>query len=880
MSVIRQWWQRLRQTVTRRSDDEALREEIESHLAALTEDFVAQGMPAHEARLAARRAFGGVDQVREAYRDQARLPLVDAVLQDIRFGVRLLGRDRGFTLIVITVLGLGLGINNLYFTLTYAATMRGLPLAQAERIVHVSTSDERTPDRPVSWPDFVDLMSSQRSFSGLAAFVSQPATLGDEGRAPDRFDGAYVTATAFDLLRIRPVLGRAFDAGDDRAGASPVVLLGERAWRLRYDRDPQVIGREVIVNGSPATVVGIVAERSGFPATAAVWLPLAQMPGLASSPRDAYRLSVLGRLRDSATVEDARADVQSIVDNLMATTGRGQMRAKVVPIDERLFQRIEGAWLAFLLAAGLVVVVSSANVANLMIGRSLRRAHELAIRASLGAGRARLVSQLLVESAVLAAIAVGVGAAISFVGSPLFRSIVPEGTLPYWIDFSMDARVFAVLCLVAAGTLAVFGVVPALLVSRADANDVLKNGRRTGSAATGAGRWTSAFLAVELAMAVIFLSQAVLVVLSSTPDLPSDRSLDTADVIAATVTLPAARYQAPDERRAFYLALIERVRQAPGVSSVTMASHLPLSGSVQRGVLVDGAPGDMPPPNQPTVGVVEIEPHYFDALELPLRRGESFSPSGGDARGSVIVNERFVELFLADGDPIGRRIALSAPAAPAAAPEWLTVVGISPDVKQRPGSRATPIVYTPLLAAAPATAIVLARSRADAAMLSPVLRASALAIDPNVALYRMTSLAQARRDAEWNGRTSEGLALTLTLVSVLLATVGLYAVTAHAVTLRTQEIGIRLALGAQSSQVMRTVLRSVRTPLAAGFVLGIAGSMAWHRAFAFGSAASQVTDPRLLIAVAALLSALAIVACAAPVRRAIRLDPVVALREE
>ncbi|MCC7124756.1 MAG: ABC transporter permease, partial [Acidobacteria bacterium] len=831
MSAIRQWWRRLRQTLTGGSGDDALSEEIESHLAALTDDFIANGMSPHDARLAARRAFGGVDQVREAYRDQERLPPVDAVLQDIRFGVRLLGRDRGFTLVVITVLGLGLGINNLYFTLTYAATMRGLPLAEAARIVHVSTSDERTPDRPIAWPDFVDLSTTQRSFSGLAAFVNQPATLGDEGRAPDRFDGAYVTANAFDLLRIDPLLGRGFITDDDRVGAPAVVLLGERAWRLRYTSDPQVVGREVIVNGSPATVVGIVSERSGFPSTAAVWLPLGQMPGLTASPRDAYRLSVLGRLKDDVAVEHARAKVQSIVDDLTATSGREQMRAKVVPIDERLFQRVEGPWLAFLLAAGLVVVISSANVANLMIGRSMRRAHELAIRASLGAGRGRLVAQLLVESAMLAVIAVVVGAAISFAGAALFRSVIPDGTMPYWIDFSMDTRVFAVLCLVAVGTLAVFGVVPALLMSRADANDVLKNGRRTGSAVTGAGRWTSAFLAVELAMAVIFLSQAALVVLSSTPDLPSDRSLDTAEVVAATVTLPAARYQTPDERRAFYVALTERVRQSPGVSSVTIASHLPLSGSMQRNVLVDGMTSDTPPPSQPAVGVVEIGPQYFEALELPLRRGDSFSASTADARASVIVNERFVEVFLTEGDPIGRRIALTAPAAPTAAPEWLTIVGIAPDVKQRPSVRATPVVYTPLLVTAPATAVVLARSSGNAALLAPALRASALDVDPNVALYRMTSLSQSRRDAEWNGRTSEGLALTLTIVSVLLATVGLYAVTAHAVTLRTQEIGIRMALGARSSQVMLTVLRSVRVPLVAGFVLGIAGSMAWHRAF-------------------------------------------------
>lgn len=386
MSKFRQWWRRLGQTLTGTSGDDALKDDIDAHLAQLADDFMAQGMPPDEAHLAARRAFGGVDQMREAYRDQERLPLLDALLQDLRFGLRLLLRDRGFTLVVVAILGVGLGVNNLYFTLTYAATMRGLPLDGADRIVFISMSDERTPDRPVSFPDFADIASTQRSFAGLAAFASQPATVGDEGRAPDRFDGAYTSASAFDLLRIRPLHGRTLTADDDRAGAARVALLSERAWRLRYASDPSMVGREILVNGSPATLVGIVPERSGFPATAAVWLPLSQMPGVTSQPRDAYRLSVIGRLSDGVTLDSAHRDLQSIVDDIATVEGRGQMRAKVVPIDDRMFQRLEGPWVAFLLAAFLVVVISSANVANLMIGRSVRRAHELAIRASRAPG--------------------------------------------------------------------------------------------------------------------------------------------------------------------------------------------------------------------------------------------------------------------------------------------------------------------------------------------------------------------------------------------------------------------------------------------------------------------------------------------------------------
>ncbi len=863
--------------------DAALREEIQDHLDRLESDYITRGLSPEEARFAARRAFGGVDQIREVYRERQGLPILDALIQDGRFGLRLLSRDRGFTLAAVVVLGVGLGINNLFFTLVYAITMRGLPIERADRVVHISMTDQQAPDRAVSWPEFVELSAATRSFTGLAAFANAPVTVGDEGRSPDRVDGTHVSANGFELLDITAIAGRTFTQDDDRPGAVPVVLLGEQAWQTRYDKDPGVLGREILVNGSPATVVGIIPDRSGFPTTAVVWLPLAQMPGLFSQPSGSHTLRVLGHLEETATLEDARAEAQSIIDSSTATRpgGREQARARVIPIDERLFQPLAGPWIAFVLAGCLVVLISAANVANLMIGRSMRRAHELAIRASLGAGRARLVRQLLVESTLLAGIATGLGVLVSLAGVRLFQSAVPQNVLPYWNDFSMDARIFGALCLVAIATIVVFGLIPAVLVSRSDANEILKNGRTSGASTRGARRWMNGFLTAELALAVIFLSQAALVAFNPGPSVPSDRVLDTPEVIAAAITLPSARYQTAEERRSFYTQVVERLSLAPEVSSATLASHLPLSGSTDRRVAIDGEPpadGDA----SNVVGVVDVGPDYFDTLDLPLIRGRAFSAVDGLAgHASAIVNERFVELFLRGRSPLGQRIALvaSGDAALPGPDDWLTIVGIAPEVRQRPRP-VTPIVYMPLLGTAPTTALVLARASSDPMTLAPVLRASALAIDANVPLYRMTSLAQARRDAEWNGRVSEGLALTLTLISVLLATVGLYAVTAHAVTLRTREIGIRMALGAGSAQVVRAVLQSVRMPLVLGFVLGILGTVAWDRAFSFGSAAAHVADPRVLLVTMAILAALTLTACFAPTRRAAKLDPVAALRED
>ncbi len=883
LTTLRVLLARLRIYWAQADNDAELRDEIQAHLSDLESQYIAQGMTPDDAQFAARKAFGGVDQVREGYRDQQGLPVVDALMQDIRFGLRLLVRDRGFTLTAIVVLGVGLGINNLFFTLVYGATMRGLPLERADRVVHISMTDERTPDRPVSWLEFVELRSVRRSLVGLTAFASAPVTVGDEDWAPDRLDGTYLSANGFDLLDILPVSGRTFTDEDDRPGAAPVVMLGEQAWQMRYESNPAVLGSEILVNGLPTTVVGIIPDRSGFPTTAAVWLPLAHMPGLMSQPADTYSLRVLGRLPDDGTIEGARSEVQSIVDAAIATRAgnQGQVRARVVPIDERVFQPLAGPWIAFVLAACLVVLIASANVANLMIGRSQRRAHELAIRASLGAGRGRLVRQLVVESTVLAAIATGLAIVVSVAGVQLFQSTVPASVFPYWNDFTMDLRIVGALCLVAVATIFVFGLIPAVLVSRSDAHELLKNGRRTGASTRGARRWMAGFLTAELALAVIFLSQAALVALTSLPDVPSDRVLDTPAVVAASVTLPAARYATPEERRSFYVRLLERLLLAPAVSSATLASHLPLSGSAERRVTIDDTiPGDIHAQND--VGVLDVGERYFDTLELRLVRGRTFTATDGmPGQAHAIVNERFVELFQHGRDPLGQRIALSSPseAAPPGAPDWLTIVGVAPNVRQRPRP-VTPIVYLPLTGTAPSTASLMVRATADPASLAPILRAAALSIDPTVPLYRMTSLSQARRDAEWNGRVSEGLALTLTLISVLLATVGLYAVTAHAVTLRNQEIGIRMALGARPAQVVRTLLQGVRVPLVLGFALGMLGTLAWNRAFSFGAAAARVADPRVLLTVVLLLAALTLAACFAPARRATRLDPVTALRQE
>ncbi len=458
------------------------------------------------------------------YRDQRGLPFLDMLVQDVRFAFRLLTRDRGFALTAIVVLAVGIGVNNIFFTMVYAHKFRGLPISNPDRILSISAYDDRVPQRAISLNEFQEMRDSLTTLDVLAAHASAPVTVGDEGRAPDRFDGAYITAGAFESLGIAPLMGALPAADHDRPGATPVVALGVSAWSARYNNDPGILGRTILINGLPATVVAVMPERSGFPNTAGVWLPLGQWPGMQQS-RDARALQLFGRLRDTATESDARIEIETLFGRLETArpeTNRN-VRARVLPINVRLLGTLDG-WEAFMMAGIIVVLVACANVANLMMARAVHRSPEIALRTSLGASRARIVRQLLVEAAVLAGIGGALGGLISVAGVAAFESVIPEGTLPYWMDYYMDGGVFLALLAMSLITVVVFGLVPALHASQTDVNRVLKDGGR--SATGGRPRvWTAAFLTAELALAMIMLTQVAIVTLRSQLRSP-DRSGD------------------------------------------------------------------------------------------------------------------------------------------------------------------------------------------------------------------------------------------------------------------------------------------------------------------------------------------------------------------
>ncbi len=879
---MRTWLSRLGEFLFRRSREQRLSSEIEHHLELMAADLKHEGMSDADAQLAARKHFGGIDSIRMQHRDQRSVPVIDTLLQDARFALRVLRRDRGFALTAIVVLGVGLGVNNMFFSLVYAHKFRGVAIDDVDRVLSISTFDDRGANRPVSLPEFEELRTGLTSFVGLGAYINGVATLGDAGRAPDRFNAAYFTGNAFPLLGLSPSLGRLPAPGDDHSGGEPIVLLGSDVWRQRYDGDPQILGRSVLVNGAPATVVGIVPERSGFPSTAGIWLPLGQFPDL-KPDRSTRPLNIIGRLRDGVGEAAARSEVETMFGGFEAAhpESNRNVRARVVPLNERLLGSLDG-WMQFIMAGIIVILVACANAANLMMARAFHRAPEIAIRTSLGASRARIIGQLLIEAFLIAGAAAIVGGVISVAGIRAVQTGVPEGILPYWTDYSMDRGIFGLLVGVSAATVVVFGLIPAIQASRTDVNRTLKDGGRANTG-SGVGVLTGAFLSIELALAMILIAQVAVASYIANKPMPTDANINTKEIITATVTLPAATYTTSQQRLDFFARLEQRLQSRPEVLSLSTATVLPGDGSTPRQLQIRGR---QQPPGEalPAVMNVGVGTRYFETLALGVVKGRDFSAHDEAPGTSVaIVNERFAEMFLQGEDAIGLQLAVAAPNAPAdSEPRWLTVIGVVPTVRQQgPGGgvQLSPVIYVPFSAAAGATSALLIRHRVDPETAANVVRTEAQSTDPNVPLYAMRTLERAVREAQWSRHMSAVLADTVTWMSLLLAMVGLYAVTTQRVTLKTREIGLRMALGARPPQIAATIIAGLRAPLLAGLLLGTAGAMAWDGSFSSGVAGVYASAPPTLLKIAALILVVVVVSCFIPLRRATATNPIAALRE-
>jgi predicted permease len=874
--LFRRAWYAIRQ----RRFESDLAEEIEYHRARTQEALEEQGLDQQRAATASRRALGNVLAARDRARDVWIWPWLQDAALDVRFAMRLFARQRGSTLAALTALALGLASGTVVFTIVNAMVLRGLPVEDPDRIVsfaHEGTGVVLN----VSYREIEDWRGASRAFAGVAGYSGNAAIVGDGERSPEVFYGSYISADAFRLIGERPILGRDFTAADDVPGAPPVVLLGHTIWTTRYGGDPATVGRTIRVNNAPATVIGVMAEGFRFPLIDELWQPLGAMPRLDRERRDARVLRAFGRLADHVSLRQAQSELDAVAGRLAKEypATNGATRPVVGPFtgkaDHPMFLALSGA-------VAFVMLIACANVANLLLARSIRRAQEVSIRAALGATRWRIIRQALIESALLAVMAGLLGLALAAAGTRLFARAVSGIPFAYWYHerWTLDPRVFGFLAAACLAVAFVTGLVPALHLSKPDVNDALKDGSRTLGRGMTTRRWTGALLIAEMAFTLTLLAGAGLMMRSFLAVYRADAIVDASNVLSVSVRLTNEKYPTPEHRIAFLRRLEERFASVGPLSTSTIASTVPFIGAPMWQLAIDGR-DPAPEARPPRVSFVTIGSRYFETLGLRLLRGRSFTASAGaPGHESAIVSQRFVELFFPTEDPIGRRIRLTNPNLPDTPSVAATIVGVSPTVRQQYMAEIDPVVYLPNRANPGTSAMLMIRSASDPNAVAPLVRDEVRQLDPDLPVHRVTPLATLMAQSRWGHRVFGGMIAVFAVIALVLAGVGLYAVTAYAVTQRTQEIGLRMALGARTVQVVWLFLRRVVRQLALGAAIGLAGAIAVGRLLRTMLVRTSPTDAATLLCVAALLGIVAVAACLWPSFRAARLDPTMALRHE
>jgi predicted permease len=800
---------------------------------------------------------------------------------DLRFAIRTLAKTPGVTAVAIAALALGIGANTTVFSLANAVMFKTLPFAHSERILYIAGSDLKTgrDTGGVSYPDYRDFRAQVKSFDGLGAFARCEGNLSDSLSLPENYRCFELTSNAFSVIGQKPVMGRDFLPEDERPGATPVAILTYGLWEARYGKDPAVVGRTIRVNTVPTAVIGVMARGIQFPTESQLWLPLVASAG---QKREDRHLTVFGRMADSADFGSARAELDTIARRLASQypetnkdTGTLVQRFNEMAVNNR----VRTVFLVLLGAVGFVLLIACANVANLLLARAIGRSREISIRTALGASRWQVVRQLLVESVLLSLAGGAMGWLLANWGIHAFdAAVIPTGK-PQWIDFSMDYRVFGYLAAISIGTGILFGLAPALRVSKLDVSTALREGGR-GAGAARRGRFLSGLLVVaEMALAVVLLAGAGLMIRSFLYAYSTPTGVNTANLLTMRVDLPAVRYAIPSQQIAFEQLLVKQLVRLPGVDTAVAASHLPGEGAMQFAYELEGAP-PADSRHRPDTPALIVGADYFRAMQVQPRRGRAFTESDGAAGVPVaIVNQSFASRHWPAEQPLGKRLRLVKANLPQA---WLTVVGVVPDILQNNSNwvQRDPILYLPYRQEPQRHLVILARTLVPAASLGDTFRRTVQAVDQDLPVRDVITLEDQLALMHWPVRVFGSMFAIFALMALALASVGLYAVIAHAVSQRTHEIGVRVALGASAGGILRLVLAQGMRQMAIGLAAGLAAALGITRVLSALLVGVSPTDPVTFVTVALVLIASALLGCAIPARRAMLVDPVVALRDE
>lgn len=809
-----------------------------------------------------------------------------SILQDIRFAARLLVKGRWMTVVAIVALALGIGANAAVFTFVNAVILRGVPFPDPERVVAVGTRDDRNRNLGVSYYDFLDWREATRSFSEISLLAQTAFNVSEQGTAPERYNGAYVNASAFRLIGAQALLGRGFIAEDDLDGARPAVVLGYSMWQSRYAGDSGVIGKTIKVNDLLATVVGVMPAGMQFPPNTDLWLPFGQATLNRRQSRQVRNYQVIARLKDDVTIPQARSELATITARLARDypeTNKG-IEPTVVTFNERATPtQIRLVFWSLMGAVAFVLLIACSNVANLLLARSAERAKEVGVRVSLGASRGRVIRQLLVESVMLSLIGGIVGTPLAYGGIRIFDSLTQNVGKPYWMEFSIDPSVllfFFAICFI---TGIVFGLAPALHVSRTSLNEVLKEGGRSGSTGIRARRWTNGLLVVQVALTLVLLGGAGFMMQSFFVLYRLDLGFETPRVLTMQINLNDRKYPTAQDRNAFASQLKERLSAIGALEAVTIASNFPLQGGAGLDLTIEGQSD--PNARRPLVTMVSAGAGYFDTLKIPILRGRAFTAADETpGRIGVIVNQRFADMYFKGQDPLGRQIGLKEEGPDGIDLRGQTIIGVSGIVRQRGVQDPEPdaVVYLPYFTGPNMGRglAVIVRTSGETAAAIPLIRQAVLALDADLPVFNVRTMDELLAQRRWQYQVFGGMFAVFATIALLLAAVGLYAVMAYSVTQRRQEIGVRMVLGAQPNEVVWLFLRRAFVLVAVGLTIGMAGAFGVGRLLQSILVQSSGRDLVVLVSIAMLMGIVSVSACFWPTRRATRLNPVTALRYE
>ena len=806
-----------------------------------------------------------------------------ALLQDLRYGIRTLAKNPGFTIVAVLTLALGIGANTAIFSVVDAVLLRPLPYPQSERlfVVYQTLPQDPAQNTGVSYPNYLDWTQQNQAFDSIAAARGNSQALSGQGE-PTYIESGSVTSNYFDVLRVKPMLGRTLQSSDDALDASPVVVMSETLWRARFGADPAIVGKTITLEQHAVTVAGIVPAyfHPSVPDSAAqLWVPLRQ-DGVFSDMhgrRAGHYLAVLGRLKPGVTAAQAQSEMAALQDRLAEqypneNKGWG---IRVVSLQADMAGNVRAALLVLLGAVGFVFLIACANVASLQLARAASRRKEIAIRVALGAGRQRLLRQFLTESVLLSFIGGAVGLVLAYEALQGLIAWLPAD-LPRVSEIHVDARVLAFGLALSVLSGVIFGLAPAWHSSESRLAEALEGARGAGEERTS-HRARNAFVIAETALAIVLLIGAGLLIRSFARLQQVNVGFNPAQLLTAQVGLPRAKYAKPEQWISFYQQTLERMNALPGAQEAAVAVPLPLSDSyINLAFEIEGRP-PRAKSESPTADFVAISPNYFHVLQVPLLRGREFRGADSESGPKVcVISSSVAQQLFPNDSALGQRILIGYPTNSSR-----EIVGIVGDVKDSDlSARQTAQIYVPFVQNPLWAADIAVRARGNPSSLGGALREQIRAIDSALPVAEVKPMEEAIGSSIAQPRFRTALLSLFGAAALLLAAIGIYGVLAYTVTQQTREIGIRMALGANPGRVLRLVLARGLRLAGAGTVIGVLAALLLTRLLGSLLFDVSATDPLTFAAVAGLLLAVALLACYVPARRAMRVDPMVALRYE